>query len=368
LGFEAIRDQDVAVRMLAAAVSKQRLSHAYLFEGPDSVGKRLTALTFAKVVNCRASRLDSCDTCRSCLKIADGKHPDVTTIEPTKSGRIIHTDIMEELIASAALKPYEARYRVSIILDAERMHATAANKFLKTLEEPPGNSLFILISCSPDQLLPTIVSRCQRVRFHPLTPGTVAELLVRERTIAQERARVIAVLAHGQMSRAFELADSEKKEFITKLVTDLTDRREPLLVVQEFLARLSAERDRLKDSLQAGELPFEADSEELTGRREAHCASLFKKEVLSYLDLLRAWYRDMLVLAEAGRSDRLWNADCADAVAQLAEHHNSADIQVKLEAVARAEMLLEHNVKEDRVFKELFFSLAESKTRSPNFC
>ena len=90
-----------------------------------------------------------------------------------------------------------------------------------------------------------------------------------------------------------------------------------------------------------------------------NCASLFRKELLSYLDLLRIWYRDVLVFAETGLNERLWNADSAEAVAQLAEHHDHAGIQVKLEAVARAQMLLEHNVKEERVFKELFFSLGE---------
>ena len=365
MGFETIRDQEVAVRMLTTALRKGRLSHAYLFEGPDGVGKRLTALAFAKAVNCKEVGDNSCDTCRSCSRIADGKHPDVTLTEPTRAGRIIHKEAMAAVIASASLKPYEAMYRVFIILDAERMNVVAANKFLKTLEEPPGNSLFVLVSHSPNQLLPTIASRCQRVKFRPLTPRTVEELLVRERSLPQERARVISILDQGQMSTAFELADSEKREFVGKLVTDLTDRRDPLLLAQKFIGRLKKERDLIKDSLKGQEFPFEVDSEELADRREAHYASLFRKELLSYLDLMRVWYRDVLVFAETGLNERLWNADCAQAVAQLAERHDPADIQVKIDAVARAEMLLEHNVREERVFKELFFSLGERKMRSP---
>ena len=122
---------------------------------------------------------------------------------------------------------------------------------------------------------------------------------------------------------------------------------------------LKKERDRIKESLKELELPPEADSEELADRREARSASLFRKELLSYLDLMRVWYRDMLVFAETGLHDRLWNADRVQTVAQLADRHGRADIQVKVDAVARAQVLLERNVKEERVFKELFFSLAE---------
>jgi DNA polymerase-3 subunit delta' len=330
-----------------------------LFEGPDSVGKRLTAVTFAMAANCREVDDDSCDTCRSCLKIADGKHPDVTVVEPTKAGRIIHKDAMKALIASACLKPYEAMYRVFIILEAERMNVVAANKFLKTLEEPPGNSLFVLVSHNPNQLLPTISSRCQRVKFRPLTPHTVEELLIRERDLPQERARIISILAQGQMSTAYELADSEKREFVGKLIADLVDQRDPLLVAQEFLGRLKSERDRIKELLKEQELPPEGDSKDLADRQEAHYASLFRKELLSYLDLLRVWYRDVLVFVETGLDERLWNADCVPAVSHLAERHDRAAIEGKVDAVARAQMLLERNVNEERVFKDLFFSLAD---------
>jgi len=368
LGFEVVKDQDVAITMLKMALRKDRLAHAYLFEGPDSVGKKLTALAFAKAVNCEEAGDDSCDACWSCLRTEELKHPDVAVIEPLKSGRTIHANTMAELVARACLKPYQGRYRVAIIVDAERMTAAAANKFLKTLEEPPGNSLFILVSHSPGQLPATITSRCQRVMFHPLTVHTVEALLARERTLSPERAHVIAALAQGQMNTAFEFADSEKREFVTKLITDLTEGGEPLLVAHAFLGRLKADRDRLKESVTGDVSPLETDSEEVVERREAYCASLFRKEVLSYLNLLRAWYRDVLVFAETGSKDRVWNADLAEAVAHQLQRCDRPEIERKLEAVTRAETLLEHNVAEDRVFRGLFFTLAELQTCSPHLC
>jgi DNA polymerase-3 subunit delta' len=159
VSFERVKDQDVAIATLKMAIRKNRLAHAYLFEGPDGVGKKLTAEAFAKAVNCEKGGDDSCDTCWSCLRIGELTHPDVTLIEPVKAGRAIHVDTMQELIERSSLKPYRAKYRVAILVDAERMNDAAANKFLKTLEEPPGNSLFILVSHSPEQLPATIVSR-----------------------------------------------------------------------------------------------------------------------------------------------------------------------------------------------------------------
>jgi len=359
VSFEQVKDQDVAIATLKMAIRKNRLAHAYLFEGPDGVGKTLTAVAFAKAVNCEEGGDDSCDVCWSCLRIDEFNHPDVTLIEPTKAGRAIHVDTMEELIARSSLKPYRAKYRVAIIVDAERMNDAAANKFLKTLEEPPGNSLFILVSHSPEQLPATTVSRCQRVKFHPIAARTIAVLLTRDHGVSPEQAAVISVLAQGQMSTASELARSEKREFVTKAIADLAEGGDPLVVLHSFLGRLRADRERLKESVAAEAPAAEADSEELAGKREAYLANLSKKEVLSYLHLLRAWYRDALVLAETGSIERLWNGDQAELVAEQMRRFSPGEIEQKLEAITRAETLLEYNVGEEQVFRDLFFSLSQ---------
>ena len=366
MSFEGVKDQDVAIATLKMAIRKNRLAHAYLFEGPDGVGKKLTAVVFAKAVNCEEGGDDSCDTCWACLRIDEFNHPDVTVVEPLKAGRAIHVDTMEELIARSSLTPYRGKYRVAIIVDAERMTDAAANKFLKTLEEPPGNSLFILVSHSPEQLPATIVSRCQRVKFHPIAPRTIAVLLTRDHGVSPDRAAVMSVLAQGHMTTASELAGSDKREFVTKMTADLTEGSDPLVVLHAFLGRLKADRDRLKESVAADAPAAEADSEELAGRREAYLASLSKKEVLSYLNLMRAWYRDALVFAETGSIERLWNADQAEAVAEQTRRLTHGEIARKLNAIARAETLLEHNVGEEQVFRDLFFSLSQLQTGVPH--
>ncbi len=365
MSFEGVQDQDVAIATLKMALRKNRLAHAYLFEGPDGVGKKLTAVAFAKAVNCEKHGDDSCDSCWSCLRIDEFNHPDVMLIEPVKAGRNIHVDAMEELIARSSLKPYRGRYRVVIMVDAERMTDAAANKFLKTLEEPPGSSLFILVSHSPDRLPATIVSRCQRVKFRPIAPRTIAVLLRRDHGVSQERAAVISVLAQGQMSSASELAASEKREFVTTMIADLTGGSDPVVVLNAFLARLKADRDRLKESVAADAPAAEANSEELAGKREAYLVGLSKKEVLSYLNLLRAWYRDALVFAKTRSIERLWNSDQAELLGERMQRFTPAEIERKLDAIARAETLLEHNVGEEQVFRDLFFSLSQLQTGAP---
>ena len=358
MGFEVVKDQNVAIATLRMALRKNRLAHAYLFEGPDGVGKRLTAMAFAKAVNCELGGDDSCDRCWSCLRVDELKHPDVTLIEPLKAGRIIHLDVMAELIERSSLKPYRGRYRVAIIVDAERMNDAAANTFLKTLEEPPGKSLFILVSDSPERLPATIASRCQRVKFRPLASRTIAALLTRDYGVSPERAGVISILAQGQMTTASELAGGGKREFVIGVIGDLTQGMDPLVVVHAFVGKLKEDRDRLKESFE-GDTPL-AESEELAERREAYLASLWRNEVLSYLSLLRAWYRDVLVFAQTGSDEQLWNADQADVVAKQVQQCTCLEIERKLSAITHAETLLEHNIREEHVFRELFFSLAEA--------
>jgi DNA polymerase III subunit delta' len=192
----ALRDvigQDRVITMLLGTLQQGRVSSSYLFTGESGVGKRVTALNFAKAINClsridepcsigcvkegresypvNGQRLqgDACDVCRSCRKIDGGAHPDVKVITPEKGE--IRVEEIREIEASLSFRPYEGRKKIVIIDDADLMNPSASNAFLKTLEEPPEESHLILISPSPDKLLETIRSRCTRVRFKPLPRG-----------------------------------------------------------------------------------------------------------------------------------------------------------------------------------------------------
>ena len=172
-----IRGQDRAVAQLSRAVATGRVAHAYLFCGPAGCGKHTAAIAFAMALNCDVEPGAGCGTCASCERIAAGIHPDVRTLEPRGAARIIPIeDIRSQVVAAVGLPPHEARARVFIVEEATTLLGPAANALLKTLEEPPASTHFILGTTAPDKLLPTIRSRCQKIGFVALPTAVRAEL------------------------------------------------------------------------------------------------------------------------------------------------------------------------------------------------
>ncbi|MGB2706311.1 MAG: DNA polymerase III subunit delta' C-terminal domain-containing protein [Candidatus Omnitrophota bacterium] len=162
-----IKGQDSALEILKANLASDRIFSGYLFAGADKSAMLLAAKSFAKAVNCLSGKVDACESCVSCRKINSQNHPDVFFVEPRGASSSITIDQIRTVIRQANLKPYEARKKVFIINGAHSMNAEASNAFLKTLEEPPLDTTFILISRSEELLLPTIVSRCYVVKFSP---------------------------------------------------------------------------------------------------------------------------------------------------------------------------------------------------------
>ncbi|HVO29582.1 MAG TPA: DNA polymerase III subunit delta' [bacterium] len=208
-----------AKSLLAAAVAADAYPNAWLFAGPMGVGKYTAALAVAAAANCRAGddgggglfggapakpepRTDACGTCASCRKIAAANHPDVRTIRVPADKRVIPIESVREAIGELSYRPYEGRRRFVIVDGAESLTPQASNALLKTLEEPPAHSTWILVSTSPARLLPTIVSRCRIVRFGALDVETAAGLLAREGKMERGEARAIAGLLGGSVGRA----------------------------------------------------------------------------------------------------------------------------------------------------------------------
>jgi DNA polymerase III subunit delta' len=198
--------------LIARAAVRGSLPPSLLFAGPDGVGKRLAALALAQVMNClsadRTEALDACGTCAACKRIARGVHADVLLIPPGETGTI-KIDQVRDAIERAAYRPFEGRRRVVIIDNAECLNAEAQNALLKTLEEPPAASTFVLVTSRPDMLLPTVVSRCQRLRFGRLFPAEIAEVLQRDHEYAEADAHAAASLSDGSIGRALEGATDE---------------------------------------------------------------------------------------------------------------------------------------------------------------
>lgn len=203
MSFARILGHDRPLRLIRRALEAGRLPHALLFSGPGGVGKRTVARELGKALNCagEAGR-DACDACPSCRLAARGErgeHPDILIVEP--AGRSLKIDQIREVERHAALSPYAGQRRVAIVDAAEAMTQQAQNAFLKTLEEPPGGAVLILVSAAPTALLPTIRSRCQEVRFGSL-PDDVVVALLAGGGLGEDDARRAAVLGGGSVGQA----------------------------------------------------------------------------------------------------------------------------------------------------------------------
>lgn len=164
--WQGIQNQDRVVGLLRGAIERSRVPHAYLFSGPVGAPLMATASALAAALNCQVARGEGCGECDSCSKIIGGIHPDVVTLVREGAANIVPIEnVRNQVIARIGLPPHEADVRVFIVEEATSMAPPAANALLKTLEEPPPRTLFVLCTTAPEQLLPTIRSRCQRVRF-----------------------------------------------------------------------------------------------------------------------------------------------------------------------------------------------------------
>ena len=183
MSFKSILGQSQPKRILTNALQNSSVAHAYLFYGPDSVGKKKLAITLAKALNCKGTNpLDACGECESCGKIERGIHPDFFYLEPVKNTPTareasIKIEPIRELQKKLAYMPYEGKTKVVVIDSAELMNPQAMNSFLKTLEEPPSSTVLILISANPNRLLPTLLSRCQGIQFHRLSSENIRTII-----------------------------------------------------------------------------------------------------------------------------------------------------------------------------------------------
>lgn len=210
------------VALLSRSIARTTLPPSLILSGPAGVGKRLAALSVAQTLNCLAPvhaqassgdsepDVDACGTCPACKRIARGVHPDVLFLEPNDKGNI-KIDVVRDVIDRSGYRPFEGRRRVSIIDQADALEGAAQHALLKVLEEPPSASSFLLVTASPDLLLPTVRSRCPELRFRPLAATDVALALI-ARGQGEAEARAVAATADGSIGRALDASAEDVKD------------------------------------------------------------------------------------------------------------------------------------------------------------
>jgi len=250
--FSTIEGHEKPIRIVQRAIANNTLAHAYLFSGQAGIGKKKTAFALAAAVNCPDARPEGgCGECPSCRKVDKLGHPDVRVLVP--DGDEIKIDQIRQVQADLSLRPFEGAKKVLIVDNAESMNVAASNAFLKTLEEPPGDALIILITAMPQGLLSTIRSRCQEITFHPLPRNVLARALMRQRGLSEEDAWFIAALAQGSMGRGLEM-DLEQEKAARQEVAALWSGLAQMgpgeaLALAETLAK---DRERLERLIEIG--------------------------------------------------------------------------------------------------------------------
>ena len=260
MALKDVVGQDHITRLLMASIEDSHLAGAYLLTGNEGSGKRFLAYQFAKALNCAEGLGDSCNRCLPCRKIENGNHPDVKEISAGEAS--IKIDSIRELRDEINLKPFEGRWKVFIIPDAERLSLSASNSLLKTLEEPPTKSLIVLTAANPGQIIPTVQSRCQRLFFRPLDVEVMERVLVERWGFSSEEARSRAIVSGGSLGEGLRMDNG------------------------------NVDRDRVIGLIK---------NPDLKGKAFSHASDLYgsKEECLHRLDLLASCYRDMLLLSRS---------------------------------------------------------------------
>jgi DNA polymerase-3 subunit delta' len=307
--FENIEAQESPVSILKRALEKERVPTAYLFTGTAGCGRMMAALATAAGLNCHAGPT-ACGSCPSCLLYASGNHPDLHIIGVPDSKRQISIEqIRERILERAYLKPLTGSTSTFIVEDAHRMNLNASNAFLKTLEEPPPTSHFILIAPDRDSVLPTISSRCQVLRFSPLPRQFVEKILVRE-GIARQDASLLAAMAKGSIKKAIAYHS-------TGALEELAQEFEPLSSLHEY---------------GMGQL---LDLAQRWGRN--------RQDALGLLEFLAQWYRDMLIIAEGAPEDQVIHIAHLNELKKVAGRIGGPGLSAIIESVEDAREAIEGN-------------------------
>ena len=297
--FSQIIGQEKAKLFLKRVMAKQRIPHAYLFTGIQGIGKTSTAKALTMALNCHAPEdFDACGACPPCRQMLGGNFPDFILIKP--EGQNIKIEQIRELNRNLGFAPVLGRHRVCVLQQAEAMTGEAANAFLKTLEEPPPGNILVLNVAEPLDLLPTIVSRCQRVPFQPLPVQAMIDWLVRENHMENQEAAIVAKASDGSLVRALRMSEDiflkKRKEWLTGLLN---------------LPHLSK-----------GEaLEMAVQSANKGGRAGADASSGTAPGLLEMLAVWACCYRDLLLVKVGGPTRLMINVDLSDKLKNIAGNY-----------------------------------------------
>lgn len=311
MDFNSIIGQPVLVGSLKRAIQDNMVANGYIFCGPKGSGKSTTAAVFSRALNCKCEGQDKpCGACTSCKKFDSGNHPNIEIIKPT--GASIKIKQIREIIANVAKKPFESGYKVVILEDADKMTQDAQDAFLKTLEEPPANTIFILLVQNHNSLLPTVVSRCQLFNMRKVSTQQIESYLLNKYNYDKEQISFAAVSANGIIGRAMEMHNNKELQELRQLYVSLVSK-----ISDGSYAELSAAAGELAESREAAE---------------------------KLLDFMLSWYRDVLISKQDCEKQILVNSDKADVIMRQGEKLDENKLNRIIDVIKRTISYINHNV------------------------
>jgi len=360
MSFENIIGQKRVVSILERALKSKRMPHALLYHGPEGVGKEAVALELAKALFCQKDEV-YCNTCSDCKRVGQLSHPDLMVIFPApkqpKSGELqliresivknpyyraqvwanpfILIDMIRNLKKTVSMTSYENKGRVVIIMDAHRMTTEAANSLLKILEEPLGKLTLVLVSSQANLLLPTIVSRCQKIRFDPLPWQDIEDALIKREKVIPEQAKIFARMSFGSYRRALELLDEN------------VDEKQNLMI------------DILRKVLMP-DLDILLTAESLVNQQD-------KKTIKDLIALMLVWFRDAMVIEllqnERDYGEKIINIDRLDILIKFVRGLERIDYDQVIPKIEQTIELIDRNVYLNLVLLQLLFDLKKFMRR-----
>lgn len=350
---------------LAAAVRRGVVSHAYLFVGPTGAGKKSAARALACAILCDD---EACGACATCKRVRRGSHPDVRVVTPEGAATYMVEQI-REIIHDVNLSPVEADRKIYIIEGADTFNEGSANAFLKTLEEPPDDVVIVLLATTLEAVVPTIVSRCQVLRFRRMAPEQAVRLLM-EHTGAQDTEALAALAATGGvLPRAREFLNSpprrEARERMLATLKDLDvlDEHDVLVAARTLLAAVKAPLDEIKatqaeEVLEHKEFLGAKGTKALEERHKRQLTAREREGLSEVLNIAESWLRDCLVLSQDA-GDLVANRDVADAMEEIAAVITPAAATRALAAVKEARRRVSYNVSPQLAVEAMLFDIQE---------
>ena len=327
-GFREIIGHEQMIEHLKNAIQSNKVSHAYLFQGDPGSGKGMVADAFAMTLQCEGSGTDACGSCHSCRQVTSRNHPDIIYVTHEKPNSIGVDDIRSQLVGDVMIKPYNGKYKIYIVEEAEKMTPQAQNALLKTLEEPPAYAVILLLTTNASLLLDTIRSRCVLLNLRPVPDEQVRMYLMEHLEIPDYQADICVAFAQGSIGKAVSLASSENFNAIKASAMHL----------------MGTIKD--KDINDVINMVKEVQQ--------------YKVDIRDYLDILAVWFRDVLYFKATRDVDGVIFKDQLKNIRKNASTSSYEGLEQILKAIQTAKTRLDANVNFDLTMELLFLTIKEN--------